>query len=416
MMFGEADELFKSVVAEFERMSNDVTQRTETFATSLSLAAVRDQRLILFAIVAAFVVSIPVTILVAFSIVRPVHDVTRIMREISHGNLDVEPGYQDRQDEIGHMVKAIEVFRENAVEMRALESANKEAEKRRAEERRGEMNALAGHFEAAVGHVVDSVVTSAKQLEAAATALKETSHHAQELAAGVTGASEEVSNGVKSVSVAAEELHGSVDEVGRQVTESSKIAAEAVNQAGQTDARIGKLSQAADRIGDVLKLISAIAGQTNLLALNATIEAARAGEAGRGFAVVAAEVKSLANQTAKATEEIGSHIAGMQTATDESVAAIKEIGATIERVSSIAARISATVEQQGAATQEIARGVANAAHGTSEVASNIREVNRGAGETGAASSQLLAAARLLLSEGNSLKAEVRNFLATVRAA
>jgi len=221
---------------------------------------------------------------------------------------------------------------------------------------------------------------------------------------------------VQSVASATEEMTSSVNEISRQVQESAKISGEAVKQARDTDARINALSQAAGRIGDVVKLITAIAEQTNLLALNATIEAARAGEAGRGFAVVASEVKQLASQTAKATDEISTQIAGMQTATQESVAAIKEIGGTIARISEIASTIAAAVEEQGAATQEIARNVGEAAKGTAQVASNITDVNRGAGETGSASSQVLSSAQSLSSESNHLKAEVDKFLSTVRAA
>ena len=197
---------------------------------------------------------------------------------------------------------------------------------------------------------------------------------------------------------------------------SSKIATEAVEQARQTDIRINELSQAASRIGDVVKLITAIAEQTNLLALNATIEAARAGDAGRGFAVVASEVKSLAEQTAKATDEIGTQISAMQVATNDSVVAIKEIGSTIGRISDIAATIATTVEQQGAATSEIARNVGQAAKGTAQVAENITEVNRGASATGSASTQVLSSAQSLSKESHHLKLEVDKFLSTVRAA
>jgi len=211
-------------------------------------------------------------------------------------------------------------------------------------------------------------------------------------------------------------LTTSVNEISRQVQASARVATEAVDQSRKTNDRVGELSKAASLIGDVVELINSIAGQTNLLALNATIEAARAGEAGRGFAVVAAEVKALAEQTAKATGEIGKQIAGMQTATDESVGAIKEIGETIGRMSEISSTIASAVEEQGAATQEISRNVQQAAQGTMQVSSNIADVQRGAGETGSASSQVLSAAQSLSVESNRLKREVQSFLSTVRAA
>jgi methyl-accepting chemotaxis protein len=267
-----------------------------------------------------------------------------------------------------------------------------------------------------VGGVVEAVSSSATELEAAATTLSHTADTTERLAATVGTASEQASKNVQSVASATEEMTSSVHEIARQVEQSSRIAGEAVMQAQDTDARIGKLLQAAQRIGDVVKLITAIAEQTNLLALNATIEAARAGEAGRGFAVVAQEVKALAAQTAKATDEISTHIAGMQTATQDSVAAIKQIGATIGQISEIASTIATAVDEQGATTQEIARNVQHAAHGTAEVANNIGNVSRGAVETGSASSQVLSSARALSSEGNKLKIEVEKFLATVRAA
>ena len=221
---------------------------------------------------------------------------------------------------------------------------------------------------------------------------------------------------MQSVATATEELSASVDEIGRRVRESNKIADAAVTQAQQTDGRIGKLSRAAQEIGDVVKLITAIAEQTNLLALNATIEAARAGEAGRGFAVVASEVKSLASQTAKATDEISSHILGMQGATQELVAAIKEIGGTIGQISDIASSIASAVEQQSSATQEIARSVQTVAQGTQQAAANIMQVNRGATETGAASEEVLNSARTLSSESTRLREELDRFMANIRAA
>jgi methyl-accepting chemotaxis protein len=246
--------------------------------------------------------------------------------------------------------------------------------------------------------------------------LTRTAETTQNLSSRVAGASEEASSNMQSVATATEELSASVDEIGRRVRESNKIAEAAVLQAQQTDGRIGKLSRAAQQIGDVVKLITAIAEQTNLLALNATIESARAGEAGRGFAVVASEVKSLAGQTAKATDEISSHISGMQDATQESVAAIKEIGGTIAEISNIASSIASAVEQQSSATQEIARSVQTVAQGTQEAAANIMQVNRGATETGSASEEVLNSAKSLSTESTRLREELDRFMANIRAA
>jgi methyl-accepting chemotaxis protein len=351
------------------------------------------------------------------SVVKPLRGIVTGMNELADGNFDVVLPGLGRKDEIGAMAQAVETFKAKAIGKVAQEAADKEAQSSAmAAERRAEMHKLADSFEAAVGGIVGVVSTASSQLEAAATMLTNTAESTQMLTAVVASASEEASSNVQSVASATEELSSSVNEVGRQVQESSRIAGEAVKQAEQTDARIIQLSRAAGRIGDVVKLITAIAEQTNLLALNATIEAARAGEAGRGFAVVAQEVKALAAQTAKATDEIGTQIATMQTATQDSVSAIKEIGATITRISEIATAIAAAVEEQSATTGEIARNVHQAAQGTSQVASNISDVNRGATETGSASTQVLASAQSLSKESGCLKVEVEKFLATVRAA
>jgi len=278
------------------------------------------------------------------------------------------------------------------------------------------MRKLAHNFEAAVGEIINTVSSASTELEASAGSLTKTAEMTERLSASVASASVEASANVQSVASATEEMTSSVNEIGRQVTESAAIADEAVHQAERTDAGISELSRAAERIGDVLKLITSIAEQTNLLALNATIEAARAGDAGRGFAVVASEVKALAAQTAKATDDIGQQIVGIQTATQASVAAIKQIGGTIKRISEIGATIAAAVEEQNAATREISRHVQEVAGGTAKVATNISEVSRGASETGSASSQVLSSAQSLSSESNRLKLEVGKFLDTVRAA
>jgi methyl-accepting chemotaxis protein len=298
---------------------------------------------------------------------------------------------------------------------RASEERKVAREQAEAERKTG-MQKLADEFEAAVGKIVDKVSTTSMELESAAGSMSKTAETTQELSAAVASASEESSANVQSVAAATDEMATSVTEIGRQVQESSRIANEAVSQAERTDGRIAELSQAAGRIGDVIKLITAIAEQTNLLALNATIEAARAGEAGKGFAVVAQEVKQLASQTAKATDDIRSQIAGMQTATQESVTAIKEIGGTIGKISQIATSVAAAVEEQGASTQEIARNIQQAAEGTSQVTGNITEVTRGASETGSAATQVLQSAQSLSNESNQLKMKVAKFLATVRAA
>jgi methyl-accepting chemotaxis protein len=357
-----------------------------------------------------------IAFITARAIATPIRGMTSSMDILAKGDTSVVIPGVGRSDEIGDMAGAVQVFKDSMIETERLRSEQAETEKRVAAQRKADMHKLANEFQAAVGNIIDTVSSASTELEASANSLTTTAETTQQLSTTVAAASEQASANVNSVASASEELAGSVSEIARQVHESSRIALEAVNQAKRTDARIADLSQAAGRIGDVVKLITSVAEQTNLLALNATIEAARAGEAGKGFAVVAQEVKALAAQTAKATDEIGGHIAGMQTATQESVAAIKEIGGTIDRISEIAGAIAAAVEEQGAATQEISRNVQQAAQGTSQVASSISDVNRGASETGSASSQVLASAKSLSTESNHLKTEVDKFLSTVRAA
>ena len=347
---------------------------------------------------------------------RPIAAMTETMRKLAGGDMSVEIAGADRKDEIGNMASAVLVFKNNAVETERLRAQQAETEKFAAEQRKREMHKLADAFEGAVGEIVETVSSASTELEASASTLTVTAERAQELTTMVAAASEEASTNVQSVASATEELSSSVNEISRQVQESARMAGDAVGQARATNDRVGELSRAAGRIGDVVELINTIAGQTNLLALNATIEAARAGEAGRGFAVVASEVKALAEQTAKATGEIGQQIAGIQQATEQSVAAIKEISGTIERLSEISSTIAAAVEEQGAATQEISRNVQQAAQGTHQVSSNITDVQRGASETGSASSQVLSAAQSLSQDSNRLKLEVGKFLNSVRAA
>ena len=348
---------------------------------------------------------------------RPLTGLTAGMQELAAGNFAVVLPGLGRKDEVGDMAQAVETFK-----VKAEQKARDEAEAKMIEDqaagaqRKQVMQKLANNFESAVGQIIETVSSASTKLEASAATLTSTAERAERITATVAAASEEASTNVQSVASATEEMASSVNEISRQVQESARIANEAVDQAQKTNDRVGELSKAAARIGDVVELINTIAGQTNLLALNATIEAARAGEAGRGFAVVAQEVKALAEQTAKATGEISQQINGIQAATDESVVAIREIGSTIGKMSEIASTIAAAVEEQGAATQEISRNVQQAAHGTQQVSSNISDVQRGASETGSASSQVLSAAQSLSRDSDRLKTEVGRFLDTVRAA
>ena len=406
------EEMDKVLAGLNEWAAQRVTDAEASAATSDARANVID--LTIGAIVVLMLIGS--TIFGVLSIARPVRRIGEVLLELANGNKTVDVPYAERGDEVGDNARAAKTFKEKLIQIEALEAEQKQAEQRAVAQRKADMLKLADQFQGTVGGIVDTVSTAASELEATAGTLTSTAEVTEELSGIVASASEEASTNVQSVASATEEMTSSVTEISRQVQESSRIAGEAVAQAKKTDTRINALSQAAGRIGDVVKLITAIAEQTNLLALNATIEAARAGEAGRGFAVVASEVKALAAQTAKATEEIGSQIGAMQAATGESVAAIKEIGGTIGRISEIASTIAAAVEEQGAATSEIARNVERAAQGTAEVATKITDVNRGAGETGSASAQVLASAKSLSRDSNHLKSEVEQFLAAVRAA
>ncbi|MGJ4929735.1 HAMP domain-containing methyl-accepting chemotaxis protein [Bradyrhizobium sp. HKCCYLS2038] len=384
------------------------TTAESAIGSTISLQMQVGAAVVLFGCIVAF--------FIARGIVGPLASMTQAMGRLASGDVTVEIPGRGNRDEIGAMAKAIQVFKENMVETERLRGEHADAEARREHERKADMARLAHQFEHAVGEIIDAVSRASSELEASAGTLTSTAARGQDLSTEVAAASQEASSNVQTVASAAEELSSSVSEISRQVQESARIASEAVAQANRTNERVGTLSKAATRIGDVLELISSIAGQTNLLALNATIEAARAGEAGRGFAVVAAEVKALAEQTAKATGEIAQQVSGIQAATEESVGSIKEIGSTIGRLSEISAAVSAAVEEQGAATQEISRNVQHAANGTQRVSRNIDDVQRGASETGSASAQVLTAARSLSAESGRLKREVSRFLGSLQAA
>jgi methyl-accepting chemotaxis protein len=381
-------------------------------AEATYMSAIRSMILILGG---AVVLGLGAAIYVTRDIRRGIGSILKPMGQLTGGELTVEIPHQGQTTEIGRIASALQSFKEALLAKRASdEAANVEKAVHLADAQR--ISAAAVDFEAVIGELVGSLTTASTGLETSATTLSSSADRAQELTALVAAASEEASTNVQSVASATEELSTSVNEISRQVQESARMANEAVDQARKTNDRVGELSKAAARIDDVVVLINTIAGQTNLLALNATIEAARAGEAGRGFAVVASEVKALAQQTAKATDEIGLQIRGIQAATQESVDAIGEISGTIERLSEISSAIAAAVEEQGAATQEISRNVQQAAQGTQQVSSHVIDVQRGASETGLASSQVLSAAQLLACESDRLKSQVQKFLNAVRTA
>ncbi|MBR0878261.1 methyl-accepting chemotaxis protein [Bradyrhizobium barranii subsp. barranii] len=352
---------------------------------------------------AAVIIGIGVSFYLVQDVSAGINSIIQPMQALGKGDLSAEVPHRGEKTEIGAMADVLQIFKEALIAKKAADEAAAAEAKI---ERGRRVDGITRDFETMIGEIVQTVSSASTQLEASASTLTSTADRSQRMATTVAAASEEASTNVQSVASATEEMASSVGEISRQVQESARMAGDAVGQARATTERVSELSKAASRIGDVVELINTIAGQTNLLALNATIEAARAGEAGRGFAVVASEVKALAEQTAKATGEIGQQISGIQAATNDSVGAIKEISSTIERLSEISSAIAAAVEEQGAATQEIARNVQQAAQGTQQVSSNITDVQRGATET----------AQMLSNDSSRLKTEVSKFLTNVRAA
>jgi methyl-accepting chemotaxis protein len=350
------------------------------------------------------------------TIVNPINAMTTAMRRIAQGDTSTSIPALERGDEVGAMAQSVKVFKDNMIEAERLRSEQEASKAQADSERKRLMAQMADEFERGVRSSLDSFADAASDLQSTSKGMSSTASEASQQATSVAAVAEQASANVQTVAAATEELSSSVYEIGRQVTQSTEIAGQAVAEANRTNVTVQGLSAAAQKIGDVVKLISDIASQTNLLALNATIEAARAGEAGRGFAVVANEVKSLASQTAKATDEISSQVGAMQNATTEAVHAIESIGRTIGAINEITSAISIAVEQQGSATQEIARSVQEAALGTGQVSRNIAAVNDAAEKTGSASNGVLSSAEQLSRQAATLRSDVDQFLSNIRAA
>jgi len=392
-----------------------VLEITAAIDTQLARGAGVNQTIIIVTIVLGILLTL-ITVVAARQVASPISQMTDVMGRLAKNETDVDIPGTGRSDEVGAMAGAVEVFRADIEEKRKLESEREEASRKTQEEKKAFLANMAEDFKASVGNVVDTVSSAATELESSAKSMSVTVGHATEQSERVSSAANSAAGNVQSVSSAADQLASSISEIGQQASESSNIAGEAVRAVEETNVKVQGLAQAAEKIGEVVALITDIADQTNLLALNATIEAARAGEAGKGFAVVASEVKNLANQTAKATEEIGGQIGGIQGAAQDAVKAIENIGKVVTQINEIAAAIAAAVEEQGAATQEISRNTEEAAGGTRQVTDTITLVTDAVGETGQSSSQVLTAASELSEQSEKLRAELDRFIESIRNA
>jgi methyl-accepting chemotaxis protein len=407
----------EEVILAGRTLLNEMMTTSGKVASDLSATTDDTVRTMIIAIGMGLTLTVALALWIGLTrISRPVVRMGEAMRALASGDTSVAIPGVGRRDEIGQMADTVQVFKDNANEADRLRVANERQKAEAEAERRASMLKLAGDFETGIKGVVNSVASQATEMQSSAQVMTHTAETATQQATAVAASVEQASANVQTVATSAEELSASVLEIGRQVEQSSKIASQAVSEADRTNTTVEGLNHAAQRIGEVVQLIETIAGQTNLLALNATIEAARAGDAGKGFAVVASEVKSLASQTARATEEIRAQIGEIQGATGQTVEAIRSIGTTIRQMSEIATTIASAVEEQGAATREIASNVHQAAQGTGDIATNIEGVRRAAGDTGAAATQVLSAAGELSRQSETLRHDVDQFLATVRAA
>lgn len=402
------DSAMAALMDQVETNRAELTEAMDgAFTTTLTAALIGGAVMLALATFAGF--------MLIRGISTPIRAITRTMLALAKGDNGVAIPYRNRSDEVGEMAGAVQVFKDNAIARDQLE-ADQAKDRETREQRARSIEELIAHFDASVHEMLQIVRSASTELEATAESLSATAEETSRQVTAVAGGSEEASSNVQTVATAAEELSGSIQEISRQVAETARIADQARTQAERTDGRVTELAETAQHIGTVVELINDIAARTNLLALNATIEAARAGEAGKGFAVVAQEVKSLANQTAKATEEIAQRITGTQQATTEAVTDIRSIGEVIGRLNEIASTIASAVEEQGAATQEISRNAQQAAAGTQHISANVASVSDAAGETGSAAGQLLEAAQGLSRQSSDLRGQVETFLTGIRAA
>jgi methyl-accepting chemotaxis protein len=409
------DRIGPQVAKNIENLKLSVKKEQDTLGPEMVTTVDEQSKLSLFVSIVAGIIGCVFAFFIGRGVSRPVVGMAQAMQVLAQGNLQIEVPGLNRKDEIREMADAVEVFKNNAIEVRRLNEESEKAAIRAEEEKRNSLNALADQFEASVGKVVSGVHDSAGTVKSSAQEMAVNAEETSQQAANVASASEQATVNVQMVASSTEELTASIAEISSQVSKSARIAATAVEEASRTHETIAGLVLSAQRIGDVVKLITDIAEQTNLLALNATIEAARAGEMGKGFAVVASEVKNLANQTAKATEEISAQIGNVQGATQDAASAVEGIGKTIGNINEIATVIASAVEEQQAATSEIASNVQQVAAGTQEVSSNIQHVNQAARETGVAASNILDVSGYLSDQSETLQAEVISFVEKVRS-
>ena len=403
------------VLISFGFMAYYINGQQDAFANTEAYQSFREiQECLIGTFIAIVIINILAGIVFGRAAAKPLISVASDLKELANGNANFQIAGTDRKDELGDIARAEEIFKQNITKTRQMEAERKANEIKSSEEKRVSMHNMAEHFEGSVGQIVSMVSSAATELNASAENLTAIADETSRQSTAVAAATEEATASVQTVAASAEELTASIGEINRQITEQKKVTAAAVSEAQRTDETVASLATAATQIGQVVQLIQDIAEQTNLLALNATIEAARAGEAGKGFAVVASEVKNLASQTARATEEISKQIGTIQTVSQSAVSAIRQIGSTIDQVSQITMSISGAMEQQSLATREIANSVQQAAAGTSEVASTITNVTQATDESRLASSQVLDAARELSTQSEQLRSEVAGFLETIR--